>query len=72
MTTEKGFADETENYHKMMDDEKPQILREETRNLYVALTRAKECLAIFDMKRDVSYYLAKNPNSWHHLIKGGR
>jgi len=72
LTTKKGFVNETDNYIKMMEDEKPQILKEETRNLYVALTRAKECLAIFGMEKKVSPSQGKNPNTWHHLIKGGR
>lgn len=66
------FVNVTANYAKMREDEKPQLLQEETRNLYVALTRAKECLAIFDMKDQVSDSDAQNPNSWLHLIKGGR
>lgn len=70
--TKNGFENETDHYKKMMDNEKPQLLMEETRNLYVALTRAKECLAIFDMKKSVSAYYAQKPNTWHHLIKGGR
>lgn len=70
--TGKGFENVTDNFDKMMDDEKPQLLMEETRNLYVALTRAKECLAIFDMQKPVSTYNSKNPKTWHHLIKGGR
>lgn len=70
--TKKGFENVTDNYHEMMVDEKPQLLQEETRNLYVALTRAKECLAIFDMQKPVSAYYAQKPNTWHHLIKGGR
>ncbi|MBM7609140.1 ATP-dependent exoDNAse (exonuclease V) beta subunit [Lysinibacillus composti] len=70
--TKKGFENVTGNFDEMMNDEKPQILMEETRNLYVALTRAKECLAIFDMQKPVSANNVKNPNTWHHLIKGGR
>ncbi|WP_419959487.1 UvrD-helicase domain-containing protein [Psychrobacillus sp. BM2] len=70
--TEKGFENVTENFDKMMGDEQPQLLMEETRNLYVALTRAKECLAIFDMQKPVSPYRVQKPNTWHHLIKGGR
>lgn len=72
LKTKKGFQNKTDNYDKMMKDEKPQLLLEETRNLYVALTRAKECLAIFDMNKPVTAYYAKKPNTWHHLIKGGR
>ncbi|WP_186278752.1 3'-5' exonuclease [Lysinibacillus sp. BW-2-10] len=67
--TNRVFENVTSNYNKMMNDERSQILMEETRNLYVALTRAKECLAIFDMGKPV---YAKKPNTWHHLIKGGR
>lgn len=68
----KDFENVTDNYNEMMNNEKPQLLKEETRNLYVALTRAKECLAIFDMEKPVSTYHAQKPNTWHHLIKGGR
>lgn len=70
--TKKGFKNVTHNFDKMMVDEQTQLLKEETRNLYVALTRAKECLAIFDMKKPVSLSRVQKPNTWHHLIKGGR
>ncbi|MEK4905869.1 UvrD-helicase domain-containing protein [Niallia sp. FSL M8-0099] len=66
------FMNVTENFTKMRQDERPHLIQEETRNLYVALTRAKERLAIFDMKGYVRKENVQNPNSWFHLIKGGR
>lgn len=72
LKTKKGFQNVTDAYDEMVNDEKPQVLMEETRNLYVALTRAKECLAIFDMKKNVTDFYSRQPNTWHHLIKGGR
>lgn len=70
--TKKGFENVTDNFDKMMGDEQSQLLMEETRNLYVALTRTKECLAIFNMELPVYPMYVQKPNTWHHLIKGGR
>lgn len=70
--TNKNFSDTTQKFAEMTTKEQPQLLMEETRNLYVALTRAEQCIAVFDMKKSVYDYEAKAPNTWHHLIKGGR
>ncbi|PQD94299.1 hypothetical protein CYL18_14770 [Pradoshia eiseniae] len=66
------FTNIAEHFEEMRQNEIPQLVQEETRNLYVALTRAKECLAIFDMKGFVKNCYEQNPSSWFHLIKGGR
>ncbi|WP_433595427.1 UvrD-helicase domain-containing protein [Lysinibacillus xylanilyticus] len=66
------FLNITNHFRQMRQNEMPQLIQEETRNLYVALTRAKERLAIFDMADNVSNRQAQNPNTWLHLIKGGR
>lgn len=66
-----SFTNETENYTSMRIDESSQILMEETRNLYVALTRAKQQLVLFDMK-DTGKNSNGKINSWYMLMKGGK
>lgn len=67
-----NFENDTQHFVTMRQNEKPHVVQEETRNLYVALTRAKEQLVIFDAKKVVTDWQVKNPNTWLHLIKGGR
>lgn len=68
----KYFENETQYFNKMRENEIPHVIQEQTRNLYVALTRAKEQLVIFGAKNTIRDWQSKNPKSWLHLIKGGR
>lgn len=61
------FYNETpEQYRSLKGEESMQLKREETRNLYVAMTRAKEQLFFFGKGKP-----SANLNSWLDLLGGG-
>lgn len=68
-STDKFYNSTPESYNKLRPLEMEQTQREETRNLYVAMTRAKEQLLIYGISEKKKPNLT-NPNSWFDLIGG--
>lgn len=63
---ESGFESETDNYSTLKQDEDDEQRREETRLLYVAMTRAEQLLYIYDLDKAKAY--GSKPNTWGELL----
>ncbi|WP_138418245.1 UvrD-helicase domain-containing protein [Aquibacillus sediminis] len=61
-----GFISETQNYSKIKQNEDNEQRSEETRLLYVAMTRAEKLLYIYDLKKAKSN--TTKPNTWGDLL----
>jgi superfamily I DNA/RNA helicase len=61
-----GFENETDNYSILKQGEDSEQLREETRLLYVAMTRAEKLLYIFDLEN--ANPNTTSPNTWGDLL----
>jgi superfamily I DNA/RNA helicase len=61
-----GFEDTSSNYRTLRSQENEEQRREESRILYVAMTRAKQSLKIYDLI-DVQKN-ADHPNTWGELL----